>query len=526
MILCSNFLVLAACALAPQSELPELTGVLKTITADGCYEKVNVLADPKMMGRGTLSAGFDLAAEYVEGQLLEYGLVPPTETGFRIPVTLNCLVAAEDCLLAFPPDLSGVGDSDGESLEGEGLQVFDQFAPVVGSLEASVSAPAVFVGYAIDSRNDRWRDLNPSKVKGKIVFAFSREPHPDDAKNKKFDGADATRHSQLAMKARAVAKAGGVGLVIVPDPLLVPDSSLVLPNTTPRVNPSGTEALKFHQRSNFPKIPVMTASRDFASAVFGTDIDKYFDKIEKKRRPSLLEADKKQPIVMNVSFENKDVDTYNLAAFIKGDGSSDEIIVLGAHLDHVGLDPNADLMTMTLRPGADDNASGSAALLEVAQALAPHKPKHDILFLWFTGEELGLLGSRKYCEDPLVPHEQTIAMLNMDMVGRGDTKKVNIGGLWSRPRWADFVEAQHKRIKSKLKMDNEQGRDLYARSDQYSFHTQDVVGLFFFEADLETNKFYHQPSDVGESIDGKKMSLIAQLFTACTWAIAYEGQRP
>ena len=71
MILCSNFLVLAACALLPQSELPDLTSVLKTITADGCYEKVNVLAGPKMMGRGTLSAGFDLAAEYVEGQLRE-----------------------------------------------------------------------------------------------------------------------------------------------------------------------------------------------------------------------------------------------------------------------------------------------------------------------------------------------------------------------------------------------------------------------------------------------------------------------
>jgi len=521
MILCSNFLVLATCALSPQSELPDLSSVLKTITADGCYEKVNVLADPKMMGRGTLSAGFDLAAEYVEGQLREYGLVPPAENGFRIPITLNCLVAAEDCLLAFPPDLSDIIELDGEV-----VNVIDQFAPVVGSCEASVSAPAVFVGYAIDSRNNGWRDLSPSKVKGKIVFAFSREPHPDAAKNKKFDGADATRHSQLATKARAVAKAGGVGLVIVPDPLLVHDSSLVLPNTTPRVNPSGTEAIKFYQRSNFPKIPVMTASRNFASAVFGTDIDKYFAKIEKKRRPSLLETDKKQLLVMNVSFENKEIDTYNLAAFIKGDGSSDEIIVLGAHLDHVGLDPNADLMTMTLRPGADDNASGSAALLEVAQALAPHKPKHDILFLWFTGEELGLLGSRKYCESPLVPHEQTIAMFNMDMVGRGDTKKISIGGLWSRPLWADFVAAQHKRIKSKLKMDNEQGRDLYARSDQYSFHTQDVVALFFFEADLETNKSYHQPSDVGESIDGKKMSLIAQLFTACTWAIAYEGQRP
>jgi hypothetical protein len=516
MFLCSNLIISAAFALLLQSDQTGLDSALKTITADDCYDKVNILAAPEMMGRGTLSHGFELAAEYVEGQLTEYGLVPPSEDGFRVPITLNCLIAAEDCILAFPPQ--GVAEDK--------LEVLDQFAPVVGSYETSVSGPAIFVGYAIDARNDGWRDLSPAKVKGKIVFAFTREPHPDDRKNKKFDGADASRHSQLSVKARAVADAGGIGLVIIPDPLLVPDSQLVLPNTTPLVNPNAAEAIRFFQRSGFPRIPVMTASRDFASLLFDTDIDQYFIKIEKRRRPMMLLPEKGMLVTMNVAFENADVETYNLAAFIKGDGSSDEIMVLGAHLDHVGLDPNADRMTMTLRPGADDNASGAAALLEVAQALAPHKPKHDILFLWFTGEELDLLGSRQYCESPLVPHEQTIAMFNMDMVGRGKDNRLNIGGLWSRPRWEKFIKAQHKRIKSRLKMDNEQGRDLYARSDQYSFHVKDVVGLFFFEGDLASNKFYHQPGDVGESINGKKMSMIAHLFTACTWAIAYEGQRP
>ncbi|MFT7517618.1 MAG: hypothetical protein ACI84O_001413 [Myxococcota bacterium] len=516
MLISTNLILVAAFGLLPQKDLEPLELALATITAEDCFEKVNVLAGPEMMGRGTLSAGFDRAASYVEAQLLEYGLVPATEDGFRVPITLNCLVPTDECLISFPP----------QDVDPELFDVLDQFAPVVGSIEASASGKAIFVGYAIDARNERWRDLDPSKVKGKIVFAFSREPHADDKKYKKFDGESATRHSQLASKARAVAAAGGIGLVIVPDPDLVPDSNLVLPNTTPMVNTSKLSSEKFYQRSRFPEIPVMTVSRDFASLLFETDIDKYFAKIEKKRRPSMLTADKKMLVAMNVAFENKEVETYNLAALIKGDGSTDELIVVGAHLDHVGLDPNADSMTMTLRPGADDNASGSASLLEVAQALAPHKPKCDILFLWFTGEELGLLGSREYCKEPLFPHAQTIAMLNMDMVGRGETEKISIGGLWSRPNWESFINKQHKRIKSKLKMDNSQGRDLYARSDQYSFHSVDVVGLFFFEADLADNKFYHQPTDVPDSINGEKMSLIAQLFTACTWAIAYEGVRP
>ncbi|MBC8371283.1 MAG: M28 family peptidase [Planctomycetes bacterium] len=515
MIIGTNLVLLASFFLfSPQQD--SLNDALATITADDCFDKVNVLAAPDMMGRGTLSVGFDKAAAYVEQQLLEYGLVFATGDSFRLPFNLNCLVAADNCLISFPP----------QDIDPEKLSILDQFAPVVGSAETIASGNAVFVGYAINSRNDRWLDLNPAKVKGKIVFAFTREPRASDAKYKKFKGADPTRYSQLSSKARAVADAGGVGLVLVPDPNLVAEPGIVLPHTTPFVNTSGVEASSFFKRSGFPDIPVMTVSRDFASLLFETDIDKYFAKIEKKLRPTLLSADKKLLVTMNVAFENKDVEAYNLAAMIKGDGSSDETLILGAHLDHVGLDPAADQATMTLRPGADDNASGSASLLEVAQAMAPYKPKHDILFLWFTGEELGLLGSRAYCDKPLVAHEKTIAMFNMDMVGRGAAKKINIGGLWSRPQWEKFIKKQHKRIKSKLKMDNDQGRDLYARSDQYSFHDKGVVGLFFFEADLNENKFYHQPTDVPQSIDSKKMSMISRLFAACAWAVAYDGVRP
>ncbi|MDP6963451.1 MAG: M28 family peptidase [Planctomycetota bacterium] len=517
MLLLPN-LFFASVAILPlfQQQSEQLTAALETITADECYDRVNILASPEMMGRGTLSHGFEQAAKYVEAELKSYPIPPAVGETFRIPVKLDCLIATENCAISFPP----------QNVDPELLHVLDQFAPVVGSAELFASGKAVFVGYAIDSRNDRWRDLNPAKVKGKIVFAFSREPQADNEKYKKFDGDKASRHSELAVKAKAVADAGGVGLVIVPDPNLVADSSLVLPNTTPLVNPSHREGAQYHQRSGFPKIPVMTVSRDYASLLFEEDIDEYFKKIERKKRPSLLAADKDLVVAMNVEFENSEVETYNLAALIKGKGDSDEFVVLGAHLDHVGLDPFSDRMTMTTRPGADDNASGSAALLEVAQALSSYQPNVDILLLWFTGEELGLLGSRAYCEEPIRPHEDCIAMFNMDMVGRGEEKKVNIGGLWSRPSWEVFVEKQHKRIKSKLKMDNEQGRDLYARSDQYSFHTKGVVGLFFFEADLDSNKSYHQPSDKAVSIDGKKMSLIAQLFTACVWAVAYEDARP
>lgn len=512
-------------ALPQEPETPELTqappltleAAIASITAEECADHVAVLADPLMQGRGTLTAGFERAAEYVESNLRAWGYEPAYGMDYRMPVSLNCLIGGERCAILL-------------SLDGEEsvrkLEIEKDFVPVLGSQELAARGEPIFVGYAIDAKKEKWVDIKGRSVKDKIVFAFSREPRADDPKSKTFDGEESTQYSEIRRKALTVEEAGGLGLVIIPDPGIEPDDSKPLAGMVPLVD-DNKQAQRFLRRPRFamPKIPVMSVSRDVAAEIFGKDMNEVWRSMDKRKKAQQLKA-RKSEVLLEVHWASEMRPTFNLAAVLRPEVPTEEVVVLGAHLDHVGFDVMSDSLRMVVRPGADDNASGSAALLEVAQALASSRPQVNVLLLWFCGEELGLLGSREYCRKPIFPHQSTIAMLNMDMVGRGEEEKINIGGLWDRPGWTDFVEAQHERIDSPLEMDNMQGRDLYARSDQFSFHREDVVGLFFFEADLNSNKDYHQPTDFADRIDGEKMAHIARLFTACAWALAYEGVRP
>ncbi|MDP7061533.1 MAG: M28 family peptidase [Planctomycetota bacterium] len=521
---------LAVSAFAQQISKPEGTSAksagvstleeaVASITEEECYEHVQVLAGPDMSGRGTMSAGFDLAAAYVETHLETLGYQPAAGDHYRVPIRLNCIVGGENCGFL----IAGLK----EDKDAPPLEIEKDFVPVLGSQELIAKGEPVFIGYAIDSKKDKWVDIKQKSLKGKIVFAFTREPRADDPKAKTFDGLQPTRHSMVRQKAQEVADAGGLGLVLVPDPGILSADNRPMPGMVPYVDDSGRAINAFKgRRFGFASIPVMSVSRDVAGRIFDTDITAYYHSMNKKKRPKLLKAKKGVEVLLEVEWDQATRETYNLAALLPGTSGNGEVLVLGSHLDHVGFDVMMDGMSMVVRPGADDNASGSAALMEVAEALAGTRPQIDILLLWFTGEELGLLGSREYCKDPIFPLEDTVAMFNMDMVGRGETKKINIGGLWEIPQWEKMIEGVHKRIKSKLKMDNEQGYELKDRSDHASFVNEGVVGLFFFEADLNSNKSYHQPSDQPESIDGKKISMIAQLFTACAWVVAHEGVRP
>ncbi|MFK5956064.1 MAG: M28 family peptidase [Planctomycetota bacterium] len=496
-------------------ERTTLEEVLETITEQDSYANVQILAAPGMGGRGTLTPGFERAAVFVEEQLTALGYQPANGDSFRNPVSISCVVAGKDCHF----EVSGLAES-------MPLLVEQHFVPVIGSQEESAWGEAVFIGYAIDAKKEKWRDVKKKDVKGKIVFAFTREPFADDPKSRRFDGTASTRYSEVKNKAREIEKAGGLALVLVPDPGMVFDDTEPLPGMVPFVDNRGAGPVGLQRRFGFPSIPVMSVSREVAGRIFDQDIGAYYQGMEKKKKAKVLKSKKGIEIHLEVEWESETRNTFNLAALLPGKESGGEHLILGAHLDHVGFDVAADNIRFQLRPGADDNASGSAALLEVAQGLAGTKPEIDVLFLWFTGEEMGMLGSSAYCDHPIFPLENAVGMLNMDMVGRGTTKKINIGGLWDRPGWAKLVGVMHKRIKSPLKMDNKQGRDLYARSDQYSFHQKGVDGLFFFEADLHDNKDYHQPTDIAETINAKKISLIAKLYTAVAWAVAYEGVRP
>ncbi|KAA3607805.1 MAG: hypothetical protein DWQ01_12010 [Planctomycetota bacterium] len=520
MLRTSLLLSLLAFGFGRQEPLPPLKPVLESITIEECESLVQVLAGPAMMGRATPSAGLDKAAAFVEEQLQSLGLEPAGPDGsYRLPYDLPCLVPAEGTAMswAFP------------GKEAATLKVGADFVPIAGSKEASARGEAVFAGFAIQAPKERWKDLDPRKIRDKVVFAFTGEPRENDPKFRGFEGADPSKYGSILHKIQAVAEAGAAALVLVPDPHRYPEHDGPMDGVAPYGLREGIRAEQISRISRWPKIPVFSASRKVASEIFGTDMEAHFASLNKKKKSKLLEPKKMVEVALSAAWEGKNLSYYNLAARLPGTDGDGEVVILGAHLDHVGNNLGPAIFGMgsqAIHPGADDNASGSAALLETAQALASLKPKEDILFLWFTGEEIGLRGSMAYCRDPLYPHDKTIGMLNMDMVGRGDRKKMNIGGLWSRPEWAKLVKAQAKRAKIRLKLDLNQGRDLYARSDQYAFHRQDVPALFFFEADLNDNKVYHQPGDVPETIDARKMTEITKLFTATAFALAVEGERP
>ncbi|RMH04404.1 MAG: M28 family peptidase [Planctomycetota bacterium] len=497
----------------------DLPAMLESITADEIEAHVAALAAPEMGGRGTGSPGYERAAAYVEAELRRLGLVGPGENGsYRLGYELDSIVA-DRCTFAVS---TGPGSA-------QAFAPGRDFVPLLGSAEAAVAGEPVFAGFAIEDRSERWLDLPERKVRGKVVFAFTREPFADDRRSRRFAGLEATDGSRIRAKAEAVAAAGGIALVVVPDPGQQPLADEPLGGVVPA--PSGRLLdLERLRRRSFADIPVVSVSRRVAAAVFGADPEAYYARLAKRKRPSLLDpADERIRVEIGVEWAEKPVRYENVAALLPGRDGDGELVVLGAHLDHVGQNYLASELwrsgTTAIHPGADDNASGSAALLEVAEALAGTRPREDVLFLWFFGEELGLLGSREYCAAPLRPLDQTILMLNLDMIGRTDPKEFQLGGLEEWPGWEKPVRQALQASRVRIRLDSRGGRDLYARSDQFSFHQAGVPGLFFFEGDLAANETYHRPSDVAATFDGRKAAAVARVFLTLARAVAFDGVR-
>ncbi len=517
---------LAACAMwigllggdaYAQSAKEEFGEVVESITVDEIQEHVDFLSGPTTRGRGTLTPGFEIAAEYVEAQLSELGIkAAGPEGSYRLPIELQCVGPSAESYFE-------IGPKKGPMTK---LKIGVDYVPVPGSGNKVIEGEAVFVGFAIDARKEKWEDLSPRKVKDKVVFAFTREPYADDKKTKRFEGLEPTKHSEWGEKARAVKAAGGVALVLVPDPGAFPDEVGPIPNLLELPMWPGGNARQLGRMAGFSGLPVASVSRKVASDLFGTDMEKYYQSILKRKMPKPLTVKSKQRVRFKADFSDLKVPAYNLAALIEGSGDSEEVVVLGAHLDHVGFNFFMDKGRMRVHPGADDNASGTAALLEVAEALAGRKPQIDVLLLWFTGEENGLLGSRAYCEDPLYPHDKTVVMLNMDQIARTDPKEMFLGGVWDAEGWRKLILKRNKKIRSPLKIETEGHRDMYMRSDQWAFAQKEVPAIFFFEGNINKNKVYHKPGDVADSILTDKVMWIARLFVATAYAVAWEGERP
>ncbi|WP_396209616.1 M28 family metallopeptidase [Flavobacterium sp.] len=235
---------------------------------------------------------------------------------------------------------------------------------------------------------------------------------------------------------------------------------------------------------------------------------------------------------MKRGFAPKLNDSENIWAFIEGSEKPEEILVISAHYDHVGM-KNGEVFN-----GADDDGSGTVALLEIAQAFNEAKkqgfgPKRSILFLHVTGEEHGLLGSRFYSENPLFPIENTIADINIDMIGRRDTlhpKTNNYIYVIGSDRLSSELHIINEEVNAKYTQleldykynDRKDPERIYFRSDHYNFAKKGIPAIFFFNG---IHADYHQSSDTPDKIEYDALAKRAQLAFVLAWELANRPER-
>jgi hypothetical protein len=194
----------------------------------------------------------------------------------------------------------------------------------------------------------------------------------------------------------------------------------------------------------------------------------------------------------------------NVAGLLQGTGDSEELIIIGAHYDHLGLGEFGSLSSSdsTIHNGADDNASGTAGLLELAEYFSENRPETDLLFLAFSGEEMGLLGSQYYVDNPTVELENTLAMINMDMIGRMNNDRMMIFGVATTEAWEPILtEANTDSLDLDLVPDGT------GASDHTSFYYKDIPVLHYF---TDTHADYHRPSDDTEWINAEGQARLLQ----------------
>ena len=250
--------------------------------------------------------------------------------------------------------------------------------------------------------------------------------------------------------------------------------------------------------------------------------------------PSPIAEDDYFQEIPETYFKGKAKASENVVAFIKGSEKPDEIIVISAHLDHIGVSLNGDINN-----GADDDGSGTIAILEIAEAFKTAEkegngPKRSILFLHVTGEEIGLFGSRYYTDvDPIFPLANTVANLNIDMIGRVDPKHENgknylylIGSDKLSQELHDVSEAINKmyfnlEFDYTYNEDNDPNR-FYYRSDHYNFAKNNIPVIFYFNG---THADYHRPSDTPDKINYEFLEIRTKLIFYTAWELANRDER-
>jgi Zn-dependent M28 family amino/carboxypeptidase len=457
------------------------------------WHTVSVLADDRFEGRNTGSPGERRAEEYLVGELKRAHVAPAGSDGYYQPVQFRTREIDESA-----SSLALVRDGKPEPLVLGEDAMFSTRSP----LAATLDAPLVFVGYGLDVPETGYNDLAGLDLRGKVAVYISGSPADVPA-------ALSAHYQSRAERWRVAKAAGAVGFIGIPNPasMDVPWGRMALSRTQASMylaDPAFDESAgkQFDATFNPARADLLFAGtgHDFAELAA----------LARDRKP-LPRFPLGVALHATATTPSHAVMSANLVARIPGSDPKlrEEYVVLTAHLDHLGV--AAPINGDRIYNGAMDNGSGSALLLDLARAFerARHRPKRSLLFVWVTAEEKGLLGSRYFAVRPTVPKAALVADINVDMfLPIIPLKVLTVYGL-AESDLGDDARRVAARFGLEVQPDPEPLRNVFVRSDQYSFVREGVpslmvdVGVTPGTPDAETvtrwlHERYHAPSDDAE----------------------------
>ena len=486
---------------------------------------VSFLAADAQEGRAPGTKGIEAAAGYIAGEFKGLGLKPvPGGDGYFQPFTIS-----GQAKLSKPPELVFSGP-DGMPIRAEK----DDFSPLAIGVGGTLDkVPIVFAGYGITAKgagkNADYDDYAGLDVKGKAVLILRREPR-QGKDGSVFGGPNPSDLATFRHKATNAFQHGAAAVVLVNDLFSVRGNDPTKAKTKANDRPLGLVMAGPDVNSALPFVMI---TRDLADKLLaGADLAN-LEALEKAIDDDLKpqgQALKGWALSAKIEMERTSIETKNVVAMLDGSGPlADETVVVGGHYDHLGrggmLSGSLAFLSKDIHNGADDNASGTAMVLEMARRFAcrPDPLPRRVVFMAFSGEEKGLLGSQHYVAQPLIPIDKTVMMINFDMVGRlNDKHELTMIGTGTVRDMEPLVKALG--ASSGMSVKTIAGlTDGFGGSDHQSFYAKNVPVLFAFTG---VHKDYHRPTDDSNLINYAGMARIADYCELLLLDLARRPERP